>query len=137
MIETTENHCRYPRLLKETRYILGQPHISDSVLAQMTKLKAVLNVETNLINNMPYPTMFRRVSRSNHRRGVCEAHLPSLDWVTALDLARGITDADLAFRNGTEQWGGDSSICPHAPGSDIGIVGYGDLGRALRRFFRL
>lgn len=136
VIETTENALPAlpSRLLKETRYILGQPHISDSVLAQMTKLKAVLNVETNLINNMPYPTMFERGIHVLTTGAVFAKPVAELGLGLALDLARGITDADLAFRNGTEQWGGDSNVYARMlGGSDIGIVGYGDLGRALRR----
>src|SRR5262249_31385983 len=43
-------------------------------------------------------------------------------------------DADLAFRNGDELWGGDSNRGARLiSGSDIGIVGFGDLGKALNR----
>ena len=54
-----------------------------------------------------------------------------------MDLARGISDADLAFRNGTERWGGDSNANARIiGGTDIGIVGYGELGRAVRQVLR-
>ena len=64
MVETTEDTlAELPsELLKETRYVLGQPAITDTILARMTRLKAVFNVETNLVNNMPYPTLFEKVS---------------------------------------------------------------------------
>ena len=52
----------------------------------------------------------------------------------ALDLARGITDADLAFREGRELWGGEGNQAARLiSGSDVGIVGFGDLGRAMNR----
>jgi phosphoglycerate dehydrogenase-like enzyme len=55
----------------------------------------------------------------------------------AIDLARGITRSDLHFRQGTEQYGlaantGAFSLFRQA----IGIVGLGDLGRALLPLLR-
>jgi phosphoglycerate dehydrogenase-like enzyme len=52
----------------------------------------------------------------------------------ALNLARGIVDADLDFRKGRELWGGDGNASARViTGSEIGIIGFGDLGRALNR----
>jgi phosphoglycerate dehydrogenase-like enzyme len=52
----------------------------------------------------------------------------------AIDLARGITAADRAMRAGAERWGLQSNARAFAlTGSPVGIVGFGDLGRALRR----
>src|SRR5262249_4799697 len=55
----------------------------------------------------------------------------------AIDLARGITVADRDFRAGSEQYG----LAGHArtfrfAGAPVGIIGLGDLGRALRDFIR-
>jgi phosphoglycerate dehydrogenase-like enzyme len=47
-------------VLGQVRYVLGQPPISDGVLERMTALRAVLNVEGNLIANMPYDILFQR-----------------------------------------------------------------------------
>ena len=100
----------------------------------MTQLKAVFNVETNLINNMPYPTLFEKGIHVLTTGAVFAKPVAELGLGLALDLARGISDADLAFRNGTERWGGDSNANARIiGGSDIGIVGYGDLGRAIRQ----
>ena len=52
----------------------------------------------------------------------------------ALSLARGIVDADVAFREGRELWGGEGNASARLiAGSEIGIIGFGDLGEALRR----
>jgi phosphoglycerate dehydrogenase-like enzyme len=52
----------------------------------------------------------------------------------AIDLARGIGAADRAMRAGRESWGLDSNAGAFLlAGSPVGIVGFGDLGRALRR----
>ncbi|HVK92450.1 MAG TPA: hydroxyacid dehydrogenase, partial [Mycoplana sp.] len=47
-------------VLSETRYIIGQPPLSAETLARMPKLRCILNVESNLINNMPYDVLFAR-----------------------------------------------------------------------------
>jgi len=50
-----------------------------------------------------------------------------------IDLARGITDAHIAFKAGREKYGMDgNSDAFLLRGSDVGIVGFGGLGRALR-----
>jgi phosphoglycerate dehydrogenase-like enzyme len=121
-------------LLGQARYIIGQPPISVETLGRMTGLRAVLNVESNLVNNMPYETLFRRGIHVLTTGQVFAEPVAEMGLGLALSLARGIVDADLAFREGRELWGGDGnqSACLLS-GSDIGIVGFGDLGRALKR----
>jgi phosphoglycerate dehydrogenase-like enzyme len=52
----------------------------------------------------------------------------------AIDLARGIGAADRAMRAGHEAYGLESNAGAFLlTGSPVGIVGFGDLGRALRR----
>ena len=52
----------------------------------------------------------------------------------ALDLLRGVTEADLAFRDAREDWGLDGNRRARLlTGSEVGFVGFGDLGRALFR----
>ena len=122
------------RVLSQARYIIGQPPLSEDTLAQMTQLRAVLNVESNLIDNMPYPTLFARGIHVLTTGAVFAVPVAELGLGLALDLARGITDADLDFRDGVEAWGGDSNLTARLlSGADVGLVGYGDLGRALRR----
>jgi len=120
--------------LNSTRYIIGQPPISPETLQQLQSLRAVLNVESNLLDNMPYQTVFERGIHVLTTGAVFAVPVAELGIGLALDLARGFTDADIAFRQGKEQWGGDSNHgASLLSGSDVGIVGYGDLGRALNR----
>jgi phosphoglycerate dehydrogenase-like enzyme len=52
----------------------------------------------------------------------------------AIDLARGITAADRAFRAGTERWGLESNADSFTlAAARVGIIGFGDLGRALHK----
>lgn len=121
-------------MLKQVRYIVGQPPIDAPLLEQLGNLRAVFNVETNLIDNMPYPRLFERGIHVLTTGAVFARPVAEMGLGLALDLARQITDADLAFREGREQWGGDGNEQARLlSGADIAIVGFGDLGRALAR----
>lgn len=120
--------------LASARYILGQPPISARTLSQMRGLRAVLNVESNLIDNMPYDEVFRRGIHVLTTGAVFALPVAELGLALALDLARGVTQADTDFREGREKWGGDGNHAARLlSGADVGIVGFGDLGKALRR----
>ncbi|MCU0832472.1 MAG: hydroxyacid dehydrogenase [Rhizobiaceae bacterium] len=120
--------------LAGVRYILGQPPFGEAALARMTGLKCVLNVESNLINNMPYETLFQRGIHVVTTGAVFAQPVAEIGLGFALDLARGISGADAAFRQGRELWGGDGNGAARLlAGSDIGLIGFGELGRALVR----
>ena len=121
-------------VLSETRYIIGQPPLDHDTLRRMPKLRAVLNVESNLINNMPYEVLFERGIHVVTTGQVFAEPVAEMGLAMALNIARGIVDADLAFRDGRELWGGDGNRSARLlSGADIGIVGFGDLGKALNR----
>ncbi|MFC3074740.1 hydroxyacid dehydrogenase [Shinella pollutisoli] len=121
-------------VLGEARYIVGQPPLSAETLARMPKLRCVLNVESNLLNNMPYEVLFERGIHVVTTGQVFAEPVAELGLAMALNLARGIVDADLAFREGQELWGGEGNrMARLVSGAEIGIVGFGDLGRALNR----
>lgn len=121
-------------VLAGARYVIGQPPISDATLSRMASLRCVFNVETNLVDNMPYETLFARGIHVVTTGAVFAEPVAELGLAMALNLARGIVDADLAFREGRELWGGDGNAGARlVSGSDIGIIGFGDLGRALNR----
>jgi phosphoglycerate dehydrogenase-like enzyme len=121
-------------VLGKARYIIGQPPLSEETLARMTSLRCVLNVESNLINNMPYDILFQRGIHVVTTGQVFAEPVAEIGLGFALSLARGIVDADVAFRDGNELWGGEGNASARLiAGSEIGIVGFGDLGKALRR----
>ncbi len=121
-------------VLAEARYIVGQPPITPETLESMKSLRCVFNVETNLINNMPYETLFARGIHVVTTGLVFAEPVAELGLAMALNLARNIVDADLAFRQGEELWGGDGNRTARLlSGADVGIIGFGDLGRALNR----
>ena len=120
--------------LAHARYLLGQPPVSEETLARMTGLRCVLNVESNLIDNMPYDQLFQRGIHVVTTGAVFAEPVAEMGLAMALNLARGVIDADLDFRDGIEKWGGDGNVGTRLlSGADVGIVGFGDLGRAMRR----
>lgn len=132
--EPDEMQALDPALLARARYILGQPPISPDTLARLESLRAVLNVESNLIDNMPYDELFRRGIHVLTTGAVFAVPVAELGLAFALDLARGVIGADMDFRAGREKWGGEGNASARLlTGAEIGIVGFGDLGRALRR----
>lgn len=136
VIETSDEALAHLPLeqLNSARYIVGQPPISEQTLTKLNNLRAVLNVESNLLNNMPYQSVFERGIHVLTTGAVFAVPVAELGLGLALDLARGITDTDGAFKQGGEQWGGDGNANARLlTNSDVGIIGYGDLGRALNK----
>jgi len=119
-------------LLSCVRYVIGQPPLSQEVLEGMPRLGCIFNVEGNLINNMPYQLLFERGIHVVTTSRVFTQPVAEMGLAMALNLARGIVDADIDFRAGNEIWGGESNRSARLlGGSDVGIIGFGDLGRAL------
>lgn len=121
------------RLLPRAEILIGQTAMPKARLDRASNLKAIFNVETNFLPNIDYREAQARgiwvlSPTSSFAQAVAESAL-----AMAIDLARGITAADRAFRAGTESYGlaanAESFMFTGAP---VGIVGFGDLGRALR-----
>ena len=53
-VAETEVSNLNPTILGAATFILGQPPLTKTTLSKMTSLRAVLNVESNLLDNMPY-----------------------------------------------------------------------------------
>lgn len=117
------------RHLPDTLLLLGRTDMPRERIERATRLKAIFNVETNI----DYVAcrdhgVWVLSPTSAFAEAVAESALGM-----AIDLARGITAADRAFRAGAEKFGlaGNerSFMFTRAP---VGIVGFGDLGRKLR-----
>ena len=112
--------------------IVGQPDLPADRLARAPRLRALLNVEGNFYQNVDYPACFARGVRvlgcgPAYADAVAEYALGLL-----IDLARGISREDRAFREGAERYlGAGNADSVMLRGSAIGLVGFGNLGRAL------
>ncbi|KQW31173.1 hydroxyacid dehydrogenase [Rhizobium sp. Root274] len=123
--------------LPDTVLIFGQTDMPKERLDRAPKLKAIINVESNFLPNIDYQACVERgiwviTPASAFAAPVAEAAL-----AMALDLARGITVADRAFRAGTEAYGleGNTDTFRFA-GAPVGLIGFGDLGQAFRDLIR-
>jgi len=114
--------------------ILGQTDLPAGRIARAPLLKAVINVEGNFLPNVDADACFARGVEVLSVAPVFAVPVAEMALGLALDLARGITAADRSVREGTERYGragcGDSVLLSRAT---IGLVGFGQLGRALRR----
>lgn len=121
------------RLLPDTAILIGQTAMPRARIDRAPNLKAIFNVETNFLPNIDYEHCQARgiwvlSPTSAFAQAVAEASL-----AMAIDLARGITAADRAFRAGSETYGLDANQgCFMFAGAPAGIIGFGDLGRSLR-----
>lgn len=113
--------------------IVGQPDLPTERLDAAPQLRAVLNVEGNFYPNVDYATCF---ARGIHVLGCGPAYgqaVAEYALALALDLARGISREDRAFRAGRERYVADGNAdAVLLRGADVGLVGFGNLGRALR-----
>lgn len=136
VVETTDEAL--PALpeavLARARHIVGQPPLDTGLLARLASLRAIFNVESNLLDNMPYDAAFARGIHVLTTGAVFARPVAEMGLGMALSLLRGIAEADAAFRAGTEAWGGAGNAGARLlSGATVGIVGFGDLGRALGR----
>lgn len=124
-------------LLPETVLIFGQTAMPKRRLALAPYLKAIFNVESNFLPNIDYQACVERgiwvlTPAAAFAPPVAEAALGM-----ALDLARGITTSDRDFRAGKELYGlaGNAETFRFS-GANVGIIGFGDLGKQLRELIR-
>ena len=112
--------------------IVGQTDLDARRLARAPKLKALINVEGNFQQNVDYAECFRRGIHVLTIAPVFAQAVAEMALGMAIDLARGITAADRAFRDGREQYGlagnRDAFVLR---GQTMGFIGCGNLGRAL------
>lgn len=118
--------------------IIGQPDLPRERLNRAPSLAAILNVEGNFFSNVDYEACFER---GIHVLGCGPAYaqpVAELSLGLALDLARSITRADRDFRAGTEKYifHGTQDVVLMRRAS-IGLIGYGNLGRAIHSLLRI
>jgi len=122
------------RYLPETTILVGQTPMDTERLKRAKKLKAIINVETNFMNNIDYDYCFANgihvlAPGSAFAEPVAESALGM-----AIDLARGITRADRDMRQGREAYGLDGNTESYSLiGAPVGMIGFGDLAKSLHR----
>lgn len=112
--------------------IIGQPDLPADRLERAPRLRAILNVEGNFFQNVDYEAAFSLGINVVACSPVYAQPVAEHALGLAIDLARGISREDRAFREGRERYvasGNQDAILLH--GSEMGILGYGNIGRKL------
>ncbi|MGP4045837.1 NAD(P)-dependent oxidoreductase [Streptomyces sp. 2A115] len=112
--------------------VVGQPDLPAERLARAGELRALLNIEGNFYPYVDYDVCFERGIHVLNCGPAYAQAVAEYALGLALDLARGISREDRAFRAGRERYvseGNTDAVLMH--GSDIGLIGFGNLGRGL------
>lgn len=124
----------YAEHLPGTDILVSQQAMGADRLARAPKLRAIFNVETNFLPNIDYEECFRRGIPVLAPGGVFAAPVAEMALGMALSLARNIHGEHAAFLRGQEKWLFDGNReSEMLAGSTVGIIGFGDLGRAVHR----
>ena len=117
--------------------IIGQIDLPESRLQRASALKAIINVEGNFLPNIDYAYCFRSGIRVLTISPVFAEPVAEAALGMAIDLARGITRSDRRFRQGNEEYGFAANAQAFSLfRQDVGLVGLGDLGRAILPLLR-
>ncbi|HVP99387.1 MAG TPA: hydroxyacid dehydrogenase [Roseiarcus sp.] len=122
----------FEKLLPEMELLIGQSDMPKDRLDRAPKLRAIINVETNFLQNVDYETCFARGIHVLAPSGAFAKPVAEMALGFAIDLCRGVTTADRAMRAGREKWlleGAEG--CFSLYGARVGLIGFGDLARAF------
>lgn len=122
------------RTLPDATAIIGQTALPRERIARAPKLRALINVEGNFFQNVDYEACFAQGVSVLSIGTAFAGPVAEMCMAMALNLARGVTVADRAMREGKEVYGtpGNQEAILLA-GARVGIIGYGNIGRALRK----
>jgi phosphoglycerate dehydrogenase-like enzyme len=124
----------YRTHLPETEVLISQQPMERDRLDLAPKLRAIVNVETNFLPNVDYEACFQRGVHVIAPSSVFAAPVAEMAVGMALSLARGIHSSHGDFLKGEELYGLDGNQTAELlAGSDVGFVGFGDLGRATHK----
>ncbi|WP_158812568.1 hydroxyacid dehydrogenase [Methylocapsa sp. S129] len=120
------------RHLPDMTLLIGQTDMPKQRLDRAGKLRAIINVETNFLQNIDYEACFQRGIHVLAPSSAFAHPVAEIALGMAIDLCRGVTTADRAFRAGSEKWLLDGAEgCFSLYGAAIGLIGFGDLARAF------
>jgi phosphoglycerate dehydrogenase-like enzyme len=123
--------------LGQAEILIGQSDLPRVRLQRAKKLRAIFNVEGNFLPNIDYDYCFSHGIRVLVASPAFAVPVAEMALAFALDLARGISKNDRAFRAKAEVYGLQSNQDSFLfTGSRVGIIGFGDLARAFRPMLR-
>ena len=123
---------QYSAWLPEVDIIISQQTLDRSRLESARGLKAIFNVETNFLPNIDYAYCAARSIPVLTPSSVFALAVAEIGLAMALSLARNVHQAHADFQQGKEKYGLEGNMNAELlTGATVGILGYGDLGRAV------
>ena len=92
----------YEKNIQKASFIIGQPDLPKNLLIKAKKLKAIINVESNFINNMDYQYCFNKGIHVIATSPVFSKPVAEIALGMTLSLLRNIHTAHLDFTKGKE-----------------------------------
>ncbi len=124
--------------LPETIALIGQSTMNRARLDRAPHLRVIANVESNFLPNVDYAECHRRLIHVISTGPVFAQPVAEMALGMALSCARRIAQADAAVRAGTESLYGEADNYDSflVQGKTLGLLGCGNLGRALLPLLR-
>jgi len=111
---------------------MGQPDLDKKLLSKAIKLKAIINVESNFMNNVDYKYCHKRGIHVIATSPVFSKPVAEIALGMTLSLLRNIHEAHFDFLKGKEKYGLESNLkASMLSGKKIGLLGFGDLAKSL------
>ena len=122
----------YEKNIHQASFIIGQPDLPKEILIKAKNLKAIINVESNFMNNMDYQYCFKKGIYVIATSPVFSKPVAEIALGMTLSLLRNIHNAHLDFIKGREKYGLESNLkASLLSGKKIGLIGFGDLAKSL------
>ncbi len=117
------------KALPQATVLIGQTDLPRERLERASKLRAIFNVEGNFLPNIDYDFCFSCGIRVLVASPAFAVAVAEMSLALALDLARGISKNDRAFRQGKEEYGLSSNRDSFLfTGCRIGSISSGPAG---------
>ena len=122
----------YENNIHKATFIMGQPNLDKKLLSKAKKLKAIINVESNFMDNMDYDYCFKKGIHVIATSPVFSKPVAELALGMTLSLLRNIHAAHSDFIEGKEKYGLESNLkASLLSEKKIGLLGFGDLAKSL------
>ena len=122
----------YENYIDKATFIMGQPDLDKKILSKAKKLKAIINVESNFMNNVDYVYCAKKGIHVIATSPVFSNPVAEIALGMTLSLLRNIHNAHFDFVKGKEKYGLKSNLnASLLANKKIGLLGFGDLAKAL------
>ena len=100
----------YEKNISSATFIMGQPDLDKIILSKAKKLKAIINVESNFMNNMDYDYCFKNKIHVIATSPVFSQPVAELALGMTLSMLRNIHGAHIDFKNRKEKYGLEGNL---------------------------